>query len=131
MGVAALILGTFINVLYVVSAAGDGVWHTRGPNSGGDLKTGTAEMSVDGCSSSSPVEMQGFFGGMAVTFLVLGEGLPIPGTDFFEDFPLLTLAVGSLELVNSLQVPLGGLEILPFITGCLDPMWCLVLILLV
>ena len=46
--------------------------------------------------------MQGFFGRMAVTFIVLGEGLPIPGIDFFEDFPLLTLAVASLELVNSL-----------------------------
>ena len=46
--------------------------------------------------------MQGFFGRMAVTSIVLGEGLPIPGIDFFEDFPLLTLAVTSLELVNSL-----------------------------
>ena len=75
--------------------------------------------------------MQGFFGGMAVTFIVLGEGLPIPGIDFFEDFPLLTLAVANLELENSLQVPLGELEILPFITGCLDPVLCLILILLV
>ena len=49
-----------------------------------------------------PVEMQGFFGRMVVTFIVLGEGLPIPGIDFFEDFPLLTLAVANLELANSL-----------------------------
>ena len=28
--------------------------------------------------------------------------LPIPGIDFFEDFPLLTLAVANLEPVNSL-----------------------------
>ena len=48
------------------------------------------------------VEMWGFLGGMAVTFIVLGEGLPIPGIDFFENFPLLTLAVANLELVNSL-----------------------------
>ena len=58
-------------------------------------------MSVDSCSSSSPVEMQGFFGGTVVTFIVLGEGLPIPGIDFFEDFPLLTLVVANLELANS------------------------------
>ena len=63
----------------------------------------------------------GFLGRMTVTFIVLGDGLPIPGIDFFEDFPLLTLAVANLELANSLQVPLGGLEILPFVTGCLDP----------
>ena len=73
-----------------------------GPKGGGDLKTGTAGMSVDGCSSSSPIEMQGFFGRTAVTFIVLGERLPIPGIDFFQDFPLLTLAVTSLELANSL-----------------------------
>ena len=60
---------------------GDGIWHTQGPKGGGDLKTGTAGMSLDGCSSSWPVEMQGFFGGMAVTFIVLGEGLPIPGIE--------------------------------------------------
>ena len=53
---------------------------------------------VDGCSSSFPMEMRGFLGGMAVTFIVLGEGLPIPGIDFFEDFLLLTLAVANLEL---------------------------------
>ena len=108
---------------------GDSVHHTWGPKGGGDLKTGTAGISVDSCSSSSPVEMQGFFGGMAVTFIVLGEGLPIPEIDFFEDFPLLTLTVANLELVNSFQVPIGGLEILPFVTSCLNPMLCLILIL--
>ena len=77
------------------------------------------------------MEMRGFLGGTVVTFIVLGEGLPITGIDFFEDFPLLTLAVANLELANSLQVPLGGLKILPFVTGCLDPILCLVLILLV
>ena len=69
---------------------------------GGDLRTGTAGIFVDDCSSSSPVEMQGFLGRMAVTFIVLGEGLPVPEIDFFEDFPLVTLAVANLELVNSL-----------------------------
>ena len=63
---------------------------------------------------------------MLVIFDVLGEGLPIPGTGFFEDFPLLTLAVvASFKLVNSL----GGLNIFPFCTGNLVPMLCLVLIL--
>ena len=66
---------------------------------------------------------------MAVTFIVLGESLPVPGIDFFENFLLLTLAVASLELANSLQVPLGGLKILPFVTSYLDPMLCLILIL--
>ena len=108
---------------------GDSVCHTQGPKGGGDLKTGKAGISVYSCSSYSPVEMWGFFGRMAVTFIVLCEGLPIPGMDFFEDFPLLTWAVANLELANSLQVPLGGLEILPFVTSCLDPMLCLVLIL--
>ena len=108
---------------------GDSVWCTQGPKGGGYLKTGTAGISVDGCSSSLPVETWGFFGRMVVTFIVLGEGLPTPEIDFFEDFPLLTWAVANLELVNSLQVPLGGLEILPFITSCLDPMLCLILIL--
>ena len=122
MDVAALILGTFINALHAVSAAmlvimsvpetlsefdlsvnvvfanlvDDGVWCTHGPKGGGDL------IFIDGCSSSLPMEMWGFLGGMAFTFIVLGEGLPIPGIDFFEDFPLLTLAVANLELVNSL-----------------------------
>ena len=72
-----------------------------GPKGGGDLKTGTAGMSVDGCSSSLPIETQGFFGRMVLTFIVLGKGSPIPGINFFEDFPLLTLAVASLELANS------------------------------
>ena len=66
---------------------------------------------------------------MAVTFILLGEGLLIPGIDFFEDFPLLTLGVANLDLANSLQVPLEGHEILPFVTSCLDPMLCLILIL--
>ena len=77
------------------------------------------------------METIGSLGGMVVTFIVLGEGLPIPGIDSFEDFPLLTLAVAAnLELANSLWVPLGGLKILPFVTSCLDPMLCLILILL-
>ena len=42
--------------------------------------------------------------GMLVIFMVLGEGLPIPGIDFFEDFPLLTLAVAAnFELANSYE----------------------------
>ena len=61
---------------------------------------------------------------------MLSEGLLIPGIDFFEDFPLLTLVVANLELANSFQVPLGGLRILLLITGCLDPILCLILILL-
>ena len=103
----------------------------HGPKGGGDLRTGTAGISLDGCSLSLSMETLGFLGRLVVTFIVLGEGLPIPGIDFFEDFPLLTLAVAAnLELANSLQVPLGGLMILPFVTGCLDPMLCLILILL-
>ena len=81
---------------------GHNIWHTHGPKDGGDFRTGTAGIFVNGCSSSLPVEMQGVLGRMAVTFIVLGEGLLIPGIDFFEDFPLLTLAVANLELVNSL-----------------------------
>ena len=78
----------------------------------------------------SPVETDSCSGGMLVTFKVLGEGLPIPGIDFFEDFPLLTLAVlTSFELANSLQVPLGGLNIFPLSTSNLVPMLCLILIL--
>ena len=82
---------------------GDGIWCTHGPKGGGDLRTGTAGISVNGCSLSLPMEMLGFLGRTVVTFIVLGEGLPIPGIDFFEDFPLLTLAVAAnLELANSL-----------------------------
>ena len=33
-----------------------------------------------------PIETQDCFGGMVVTFIVLGEDLPIPGIDFFEEF---------------------------------------------
>ena len=62
--------------------------------------------------------------------MYLGEGLPIPGIDFFEDFPLVTLAVqANFELTNSLQVPFGGLSIFYFIISSLVPMLCLVLIL--
>ena len=86
---------------------GDGVWHTCGPKGAGDLRTGTVGISVNGCFLSSPLKMLGFLGRMVVTFIVLCEGLPIPGIDFFEDFPLLTLAVtANLELENSLSVPL-------------------------
>ena len=124
---AALILGTFINTLHAVSAAsllitlvpetlsefdlsvngvltnsaGDGgccAWSQKG---GGDHKTGTAGILVDGCSCSLPIETLVSFGGIGVFFIVLGEGLPIPGIDFFEDFPLLTLVVANLELANS------------------------------
>ena len=74
---------------------GDGVWHACDPKGGGDLRTGTAGISVNGSSLSSPLETLGFLGGTVVTFIVLGEGLPIPGIDFFEDFPLLTLALAA------------------------------------
>ena len=103
---------------------GYGICCTQGPKGGGDLKTGTAGISVDSCSSSSPMEMWGFIGRTAVTCIVLGEGLPIPGIDLFEDFPLLTLAVAKLELANSLQVPLGGLKILPFVTMAAWTQYC-------
>ena len=77
-----------------------------------------------------PVEADGCSGGMLATFMVLGEGLPIPGIDFFEDFPLLTLAVAAnFKLANSLWVPLGGLKIFPLITSSLVLMLCLILIL--
>ena len=62
---------------------GDGIWHTHGPKGGGDLRSGTAGILVDGSSSSSPMEMWDFLGRTAVTFIVLGEGLPLPGIDFF------------------------------------------------
>ena len=82
---------------------GDDVWYTHDPKGGGDLRTGTASISVNGYSLSLPLETIGFIGRMVVTFIVLGEDLPIPGIDFFEDFPLLTLAVAAnLELANSL-----------------------------
>ena len=82
---------------------GDGVWHTHDPKGGGNLRIGTAGISVNDCSLSSPLEMIGFLGEKVVTFIVLGEGLPIPEIDFFEDFSLLTLAVAAnLELANSL-----------------------------
>ena len=107
------------------------ICHTLAPKGGGDHRTGTAGILVDGCSCDSPVGICVSFGGAWVFFIVLGNGLPIPGIDFFEDFPFLTLVVVNLELGNSFQVPLEGLRILLLITGCLDPMLCLVLILLV
>ena len=157
LGVAALILGTCTNALHVISAAsllitflpktlsefeltvdnvltnwaGDSGCHACSPKGGGDHKTGMAGILINGCSCSSPVGTLISFGGAWVFFIVLGEGLPIPGIDFFEDFPMLTLVVANLELMNSLQVLLGGLRILLLITGYLDPVLCLVLILLV
>ena len=86
---------------------------------------------VDDFSLSSPVETVGCLGGTVVIFMMLGEGLPIHGIDFFEGFPLPTLAVAAnFELANSLQVPLGGLKIFSLVTSGLDPMLCLILILL-
>ena len=77
------------------------ICHTLGPKGGGDCRTGTVGISFDGCSCDSPVGTCVSFGRPWVSFIVLGEGLPIPGIDFFEDFPLLTLVVANLELVNS------------------------------
>ena len=156
LAVAALILGTLINALHAISVASlliifvpetlskfdvsandvfinwvGSICHTLGPKGGGDHRTGTAGISVYGCSCDSPVGTCVSFGRTGVFFIVLGEDLPIPGIDFFEDFHLLTLVVANLELVNSFRVPLGGLRILLFITSCLDPMLCLVLIPLV
>ena len=126
LGVAALVLGTLINALHVISFASllimfvpetlskfdvsandvfinwvGGICHTLGPKGGGDCRNGTAGISVDGCSCDLPVGTLVSFGGAWVFFIVLGEGLPIPGIDFFEDFPLLTLVVANLELANS------------------------------
>ena len=67
------------------------------PKGGGDHTTGTAGISVDGCSCDSPVGTHVSFGGAWVFFIELGEGLPIPGIDFFEDFPLLTLVVAQFR----------------------------------
>ena len=156
LGVAALILETLINALHAISVASllimfvpetlskfdvsandvfinwaGNICCTHGPKGGGDCRTGTAGISVDGCSCDSPVGTCVSFGRAWVFFIVLGEGLPTPGIGFFEDFPLLTLMVTNLELANSFQVPLGGLRILLLITGCLDPMLCLVLTLFV
>ena len=75
--------------------------HTLGPKGGGDHRTGTVAISVDGRSCNLPVRTCVSFGGAWVFFIVLGEGLPIPCMDFFKDFPLLTLVVGNLELANS------------------------------
>ena len=54
-----------------------------------------AGMLVGGCPMLLLVEADGCSGGTLATFMVLSEGLPIPGIDFFEDFPLLTLAVAA------------------------------------
>ena len=78
-----------------------GVFCTHGPKGGGDHRTGTVSISVDGCSCSLPVGTLVSFGGTWVFFVVLGKGLSIPGIDFFEDFPLLTLVVANLEVANS------------------------------
>ena len=126
LGVAALILGTLINALHAISVASllimfvpetlskfdvsandlfinwvDSVCHTLTPKGQGDHRTGTVGISVDGCSCDSPVGTLVSFGRAWVFFIVLGKGLPIPGIDFFEDFPLLTLVVANLELANS------------------------------
>ena len=127
LGVAALILGTSTNALHAISAAsllitflpktlsefeltvdnvltnwvGDCGCHACSPKGGGDHETGTAGILIDGCSCSSPVGILASFGRAWVFFIVLGKGLPIPGIDFFEDFPLLTLVVASLEPANS------------------------------
>ena len=127
LGVAALILGTCTNALLAVSAAsllitflpktlpefeltvdnvltnwaGDGGCSACSPKGGGDHKTGTAGILIDGCSCSSPVGTLVSFGRAWAFFIVLGDGLLIPGIDFFENFPLLTLVVANLELVNS------------------------------
>ena len=71
-----------------------GVCHTCCPKGCGDHKTGTAGILVDGCSCDSPVGTLVSFGRAWVFFIVLSRGLPIPGIDFFEDFPLLTFASG-------------------------------------
>ena len=80
---------------------GDGGCSACSPKGGGYHKTGTVGILIDGCSCSLPVGTLVSFGGAWVFFIVLGEGLPIPGIDFFEDFPLLTLVVANLELANS------------------------------
>ena len=106
-----------------------GICHTLGPKGCGVHRNGTAGISVDGCSCDSPVGIPISFGEAWVFFIVLGKALPITGIYFIEDFSLLTLVVANLELANSFQVPLEGLRILLLITGCLDPMLCLILIL--
>ena len=156
LGVATLILGTLINALHAISVASqlitfvpetlskfdvsandmfinwaDGICHTHSPQGGDDHRTGTVGISVDGCSCSSPVGTLVSFGRAWVFSFWWAKVLPIPGIDFFEDFPLLTLVVANLELVNSFPVPLRGLRILLLITGCLDLMLCLIPIQLV
>ena len=132
---SCLYLKHYLNLMYqlmmCLSIGMGSICHTLGPKGGGDCRSGTAGISVDGYSCNSPVGTCVSFGRAWFFFIVLGKGLPIPGIDFFEDFPLLTLVVANLELANSFWVPLGGLRILLLITSCLDPMLCLVLILLV
>ena len=137
LGVPALVLGTFTSALHAVTAAvlvitsepetlpesditllvifvgsvGGSVCWTCGPEGGGDLSTGTAGISFDLCPLSLPVGVHSCSYGMLGTFTVDGDGLPIPGIDFLEDFPLLTLAVlANFELANSLWVSFGGLH---------------------
>ena len=89
LGVAALILGTLINALHAISVASllimfvpetlskfdvsandvfinwvGGVCHTHGPKGGGDHRTGTAGISVDGCSCDLPVGTLCFLWGL-------------------------------------------------------------------
>ena len=59
-------------------------------------------MPVVSCSSILPIETGSSFGETVVFFIVLSEGLPMPGIDFFEDFPLLTQMVANFEQANSL-----------------------------
>ena len=109
LGVAALILGTLINALHAISVASllimfvpetlskfdvsandvfvnwaGSVCCTLGPKGVGDHRTGTVGISVDGCSCDLPVGTHVSFGGAWVFFIVLGEGLPIPGIDFLK-----------------------------------------------
>ena len=87
---AVLVLGTFINALLLITfvpqtlsefdssvngvlanLADDGgccVWNPKG---GGDHKTGTVGIIIDGCFCSSPVETLVSFGGTGVFFIAL------------------------------------------------------------
>ena len=140
LGVAALLLGTCTNALHAVSAAsllitfvpetlsefeltvdyvltnwvGDGGCCACSQKGGGDHKTGTAGILIDGCSCSLPVGTLVSFGRAWIFFIVLGEGLPKPGIDFFEDFPLLTLVVANLELANLSKCPGRTQDLAPY-----------------
>ena len=101
---------------------------TCGPEGSGDLSTGTAGMSIDLCPLSLPVEVHSCSHGMLGTFAVVGDGVPILGIDFLEDFPLLILAVqANFELGNSSEFLL--VDIFPFSTGSFVLMLCLIVIL--